>query len=420
MQRKLKTAASVLAFTAVAGLGGWHVLQYRVATKSLIASTTRLAVPTRIELEGAGTTRFLQVVSQFAGSIGAADEVEAQRVQLVANSTWLQRLFTTAPPTAWKAEHDQQLGSLLLGLPELFGRQSAQLSTNMLEAAAAGRPSLRDSAAGFRAYRSALRTSAQEADRVTRQFAPRLLRWEAGREVPPPTALSAVTSDDTGRQIEAFIEGTAQVESRVLRKAQDAMTLATQASQAASGLRQDAPSGEIGAVVSSWTDASRAARAASDDLRSARPRGRFGPLYDGLVSTTRQRTEQVASEIDRNLSTIQVAYQSAVSEEATITGFFSRLGRRTVASAKNFLSSSTGDLQARLYEIQQAATAGLDQAVMASSQVISQGIQAYEESRKPPVQRFVESKEGMGLIIGAVVLLLFVGVILAKGNSTAV
>ena len=387
----------------------WHVLSYRFAIVGLQSELGASVVPTRAELEAASATDFLQIVARLGASADHAAQLEVRRAQLVAASTWVQRLFTNAPSSAWKSQNDAKLKELFAALPRSFGTQSRQLTNRLLSVASSGSPGIRDSAVSYKALRAAMLSTAEGVDAVAKR-----LSLHVG------STAAAVRNDPVASQTEQWIDLSARAEQEALRTAQVAMSLATQASQNASGLRQDAPSGEIGAVVSMWARAADTAHASIAALGDQRPPARLAALYTGLTASARDKAQSVASEIDTNLSTAQAAYQTALSEESTVTGRLMRFGRRTVASVKRFASSTADELQRRTNELTQAASANFEQAVTTSTQAIAQGISAYQESRKPALQRFLENPTGLAITIGAIVLVLILSVALKRGGSSTV
>jgi hypothetical protein len=398
-----KGPAVLVAMAAmVLGVATWHVLQNRFEVETWTVSADGLTLPTPADFGRGDFDGFLGALSALPSDVARADELEADRVRMGARASWVQKVFTKQPDSSWKVQWDARLEEILTGLPDAATVQLASLTQDLLEASGRGKDA-KEAAGLFTAKRSALIVAAQSVQGLS---AARI----AGRQT---SILDAVTTHPRANEVVRWIDRAADIEERGLERAQSAMEAAEKAARATEGLRQDAPSRNIQSVGLQWYSAWGISKKARGILSTPETGdAEITALVASLLEPAKERADRIDREISDNFTAINTAYESARQEESTLGGALSRFGRRTARRVGEFTASSLAQLEGTSADLAQALDNGITQAAIVGADVVSQGIDAYEDARKPPVQRYVESPEGMTAIAVGFLMLLVLLVVL--------
>lgn len=409
MQAKKKLAILVIA-VCVIGFGMWHVLKHRSATRELRNCIAGLNVPDSLTLQLMEVDTFLISMNIITNNIQQLDYLDVRRSNLSAESTWLQNLFVEQIDEKWKLEYVDQLNVLIPSLPQLYYQHSLQLSESLLSAAPGYNTDIRQMAVMYKAHRIALKSSARKLEQALKQSLHKKIEIDR-----------VIDSDNLGAMILSCIDRSSIIEQKALKRAKFALKLASSAAKASSNLRKDAPSNEIAPVVSKWRKAYLESQSAVSVFNEMQPPRETAGLYRGLVADSREKVRSIESDIQGNLNTITSAYQASLREESTLSGRLSRFGRRTARSVKQFVSTSITQLENSADEIARAMDMNMEKALVASVEAVNEGVRRYEDSRKPDYQLFLESPEGLMILIigGGVFVVIGLGAIIIKGGSAS-
>jgi len=403
--------AIIVAIVTAVGLCIWHVVGYHQSQAKMKAEISFLENETKgiiTRLDTKNPTEFMKTMAELNLIWEKVDAIEASRTRITSGASWMQRALIRSVPSDWSQQIISNVQGIYRELPTRFVQQSQGLVVTLEATASRGvsGEDMRSAALSFRNNLKSLTSVAADTANVAKSHSIQNISLE-----------DSLSSNRKAREIDKWLDIAFQAEARLIKKSQEAVSIAIQAANATYKIGKDAPSSEIRHALELWQSASRTADNALYDksFNPGTPPDYALPILRPIFQSSVARAEGISEDISRNLMEVEASYRQAVSDESNIfTGFARKVRRGTRTAGSNLmqLGSAAGkSLDNISRKLASDLQEGMSNTMNAAAMIADKGIQLYQESRKSGVQRFVESRDGQYVLLGGLGLILILAIL---------